>query len=90
MGQSAHLSQDVKEECYIDGHYNSLSQCLPLISFSFFFSLVVCLPLISLRSLFFSLNVCCQSTLGCVCLCVPISNLTVIIHPNVVDNLIPL
>jgi hypothetical protein len=74
MGQSAHLSQDVKEECYIDGRHNSLSQCLPLISLS----------------LFFSLNVCCQSTLGCVCLCVPIGNLTVIIHPNVVDNLIPL
>jgi len=75
MGLSTHLSQDVKEECYIDGHHNSLSQCLPLISF---------------RSFFFSLVVRCQSALSCVYLCVPIGNLTIIIHPDVVDNLIPL
>lgn len=75
MGQSTRLSQDVREECYIDGRHNLFSQCLLFIA---------------LRSVFLSLIVRCQFALGCVCLCVPINNLAVIAHLDVVDDLIPL
>jgi len=55
MGQSAHLSQDLREERCGDGCHNSLLQCFCIVS---------------LRFLFLSLFVYPQFVLGCVYLCV--------------------